>query len=32
MNEILAQWQQLPGATRALIWFIAGLALFVVAA
>ena len=32
MNEALAQWHQLPDSARALIWFVAGLALFVVAA
>lgn len=29
MNEVLAQWYQLPDSTRALIWFVAGIALFV---
>ncbi len=30
MNEVLALWHQLPDSTRALIWFVAGLALFVI--
>jgi|GEM_PF-1017350 len=32
MNEVLTQWYQMPESTRALIWFVAGLALFVIAA